>query len=201
MQTTEVSPLVIRSENPWKGVSVVAACTLFAVGFVLLATVALTRGSVVEWQLIIFLAVFWAAVLCMLGWTVYLVLWAWRYGRSTLRLDDSPLRAGSWISGVIEAPERIDAPILQLSVVCIDAHYRLSNNSRLAWEEMKLIDGSRLTSRDGKLLIPFAIRLPADGLPSSFDRRKQQCLLACAASGRCTGREVRGGSRGESPRR
>lgn len=96
---------------------------------------------------------------------------AQRRGRATLHLDASPVRLGSWLSGLVEIPARLDGSDIRLFVECTRDAYSLRSGPSYRWFRIDLLDGSRLETRDGRAYVPFAVRLPADAPPSSHDTK------------------------------
>jgi hypothetical protein len=173
MAKSNSSGQVQKSVNPWLGVLFFAAFTAFAVGMTGLATLVLVRAEQQEASpLLVLVVIFWLVVAFLLKLTLQLVVWAWRYGRSTLRLDTASLRPGEWVSGVVDAPGTIDPSIVQLSVDCEESFHGDPGVRRLRWQEVKLLDGRQLARDGDRMLIPFAVLLPADAEPSLHDKRK-----------------------------
>lgn len=94
-------------------------------------------------------------------------------GRAALRLDAAPLHPGDWLSGVVELPERFHGTDIRLYVECVH-RFEFNDLRSFRWYGIELLDGARLERLAGKLLIPIAVRIPADAPPTSDDRRNRQ---------------------------
>jgi hypothetical protein len=95
-------------------------------------------------------------------------------GRAALHLDEAPPHPGDWLSGVVEIPERFHGTDIRLYVECVHNFYGLSSNRSFRWYTVELLDGARLDRQAGKVLVPFAVRLPADAPPTSDDTLNKQ---------------------------
>ncbi len=95
-------------------------------------------------------------------------------GSATLHLDAEPVRAGSWLSGVVEVPERLHGSDFRLHVDCVHTFYSLSRNATFRWFAIAFLDGTKLERRDGKAFIPFAVELPEGAPPTSHDTLAKQ---------------------------
>ena len=102
-------------------------------------------------------------------------------GSAALRLDETPVRPGGWLSGVMEVPERFHGADVRLYVECVHAFHGLSSaegsggpNRKFLWYEIALLDGTRPKAAAGRMLIPFAVRIPEDAPPTSLDTRNRR---------------------------
>jgi putative oxidoreductase len=102
------------------------------------------------------------------------------FGRGALHLEAAPVRTGDWLSGVVEVPERFLGTGIRLYVECVHTSYRrhgtgpASMGRSFRWYTVELLDGARLERQAGKVLVPFAVRLPADSPPTSDDTLNKQ---------------------------
>jgi hypothetical protein len=91
------------------------------------------------------------------------VIASWRalgFGRSTLYLDDPVVRLGGWFSGQVSAPPLIDGVEIRLRVECIYSDRTFDGSTdTVEWCGTAVLDGKRLTRKDGRVLIPFALRI------------------------------------------
>ncbi len=77
-----------------------------------------------------------------------------RRGRARLHLDAAPARLGSWLSGLVEVPERLHGSDIRLYVECVRTSYRPGwFEQKYRWHSIALLDGSPLaasTRRTGR---------------------------------------------------
>jgi len=97
-----------------------------------------------------------------------------RKGRAKLHLDAAPVRLGSWLSGLVEVPERLHGSDIRLYVECIRTSYRPGwFEQKYRWHSIALLDGSRLETRADRAFLPVAVLLPLDAPPTSHDEREK----------------------------
>jgi hypothetical protein len=108
MAPNKPTPKSIKSESIWIGLLLLGALNALVVGFLGLGTRALLRNDNGDPWLPVFLAFMWGGVfLVLVAPSIHRALGALRHGRATLRLDAAPVAAGGWVSGVVEASERL----------------------------------------------------------------------------------------------
>lgn len=102
-------------------------------------------------------------------------------GSAALRLDETPVRPGGWLSGVVEVPERFHGADVRLYVECVHTFHGFASaeksggpSRKFLWYEIALLDGARLESGAGGTLIPAAVRIPDDAPPTSLDARNRR---------------------------
>jgi hypothetical protein len=180
------SPSIIRTANPWCGVLILALVTAFFAAITGLATLNLRGFGDDRGAMFWLLAAFWSAVLALAYWTIKVAVHAWRYRRSTIRLDAAPLHLGDWASGVVEGPTGLDRSVIQLSVVCVETFSRFKPHAHERWQHLTLLDGARLNREGHCVLVPFAALLPAGGRASERDSQhhaRLEWLLRIRAHG------------------
>jgi hypothetical protein len=81
----------------------------------------------------------------------------------------------------VEVPERFHGADVRLYVECVHTFYGLSSadgsggpNRKFLWYEIALLDGTRPEAAAGRMLIPFAVRIPDDAPPTSLDTRNRR---------------------------
>ena len=126
------------------------------------------------------LGAFWLAGLFLASLAVKAILHAKRFGRSTLSVDAVPTRLGGWLSGVVRAPQAVQAAELQVTVECVQTtHQRSGSGSSRStwtlWRATKVLDGARCPLSAGQVEIPFAFRLPTN---QEVSRERNDNVLA-----------------------
>ena len=170
MPLTTEPPAPIETRRPWSGILIMGIFGAFAVVMMTIATRVLlpqqpAADPVMPW----FLGMMWLGALVPVGFTIYHAWKALRHGRSTLHLD-APTRIGGWISGQISAPARVHGREIFLHVECIKTSRGVDRGSfqkLVQWRASVVMDGSALERKEGRVLIPFAVRLDGAAPPTT----------------------------------
>jgi hypothetical protein len=163
-------PEPIETRRPWSGILFLGIFGAFAVAMMSIATrVMLPQRTPADPVLPWFLGFMWLGALAPVFFTIYYAWKALRHGRSTLYLD-APPGIGSWISGQVSAPARIQGKEVFLHVECIKTSRGVDRGSLqklVQWRASVVIDGSALERKEGRVLIPFAVRLAGTAPPTT----------------------------------
>jgi hypothetical protein len=158
---------VIRPPRRRGGLVLLWGFALFAMAVAVIATGALGREAEpwTRW----FVLAMWIVVAYLVSLSAYETWRALAHGDALLRLDSPAPHAGGWLSGTLELT-KLPRSNISLHVECVRSTMdvdRSKNIRTILWQRIVILDPARIGEAGGGKVIPFAVWIPAESLPTS----------------------------------